>query len=282
MHFSTKKGFAPAIAIIIALLVIGGGSYGIKKFSDKKTKKEVPPVTTGMPVPGTDTKETEVFEKVTTLQVRLDEQNTSGESGQAVLTQIGTSTVKVVINLTGKPSTVAQPAHIHIGACPTPGAVKYPLTNVDKGASQTEIPNMTLEQLLAELPLAVNVHKSATDVKTYVACGNIVKEETKSEMKEESAVKQSEMKVVYNTQGFSPESITVKKGETVVFENKTGKRASVASNDHPTHLLYPEFDQYKTDARGKDEFRFTFEKVGTWGYHDHLNASVRGTVIVTE
>ncbi|MDO8594723.1 MAG: hypothetical protein Q7R93_04405 [bacterium] len=68
----------------------------------------------------------------------------------------------------------------------------------------------------------------------------------------------------------------------MVFENKTGNRVSVASDVHPTHLLYPEFDQYKTDQRGKDEFRFTFDKVGTWGYHDHLNAGMVGTVVVTE
>ena len=66
------------------------------------------------------------------------------------------------------------------------------------------------------------------------------------------------------------------------FQNKTGKRVSVASDEHPTHLLYPEFDQYKTAERGKDIFRFTFEKVGTWNYHDHLNATMGGTVVVTE
>ena len=89
-----------------------------------------------------------------------------------------------------------------------------------------------------------------------------------------------EIKVTYNTQGFSPKTVTIKKGETVVFENKTGKKASVASDEHPTHLLYPEFDQYKTEQRGKGEFRFTFEKAGTWNYHDHLNANMTGTVVV--
>lgn len=88
--------------------------------------------------------------------------------------------------------------------------------------------------------------------------------------------------VIYDANGFSPNTITIKKGDTVIFQNKTGKPASVASGAHPTHLLYPEFDQYKTDQRGKDEFRFTFEKVGTWKYHDHLNANMTGTVIVTE
>ena len=99
------------------------------------------------------------------------------------------------------------------------------------------------------------------------------KAEVKPDMKKETGVN-------YTAAGFVPKTITIKKGETVVFENKTGKSASVASNVHPTHLLYPEFDQYKTDQRGKDEFRFSFEKVGTWNYHDHLNSNMTGTVIV--
>ena len=88
--------------------------------------------------------------------------------------------------------------------------------------------------------------------------------------------------VIYNASGFSPNTVTIKKGGAVIFQNKTGKPASVASGAHPTHLLYPEFDQYKTEQRGQNEFRFVFEQVGTWKYHDHLNATMTGTVVVTE
>jgi plastocyanin len=234
------------------------------------------------------------------VHLKLDEQNKSGQKGEVTITQIGTSTVKVIVSITGKPSKVPQPAHIHLGACPTPGAVKYPLTNIEKGASQTELQGVTLEKLLSELPLAVNVHKSEADAKVYTSCGNIEnkKEEvSKGEEKKADAMKadsetkketgkptaaeeKKEVKVNYTEGGFAPKTVTIKKGEAVVFENKTGKRASVASDEHPTHLIYPEFDQYKTDQRGKDEFRFTFEKTGTWNYHDHLNANVTGTVIV--
>lgn len=296
MRINTQRGVAPIVAVILALLVIGGGGYAVKKGIDsKKQKAEKESVETGMPVPGTNTDEMEV--KVSTLQVALAEQNKSGQSGQAVLTQVGTSTVKVIVSITGKPSGVAEPAHIHLGSCPTPGAVKYPLTNVEKGASQTEIP-ITLDGLISELPLAINVHKSAAEASVYVACGDIVKEEPGAGMEKKSDTNATfgtaefgkaqfgtagkEVKVNYTSAGFAPKSVTVQKGDTVVFENKTGKAASVASNEHPTHLLYPEFDQYKTDQRGKTEFRFTFEKVGTWAYHDHLNAGMGGTVIVTE
>ncbi len=289
MRINTKRGIAPLAIIIIVLLVLGGAGYALKKSAGNKkaegNEKEQPSVQTGMPVPGTDTKEKEVIKEPTTLQIKLTEQNASGQGGQAVIVPIGTSTLRVIVNLAGKPSSEAEPAHIHLGSCPNPGVVKYPLVNVGKGASQTDISNMTIEKLLSELPLAINVHKSATDIKTYVACGNITAETVMDAMKKEpgeSMKMQKETRVSYTAQGFSPKTIAIKKGEAVVFENKTGKPASVASNVHPTHLLYPEFDQYKTDQREKNEFRFTFTKVGTWNYHDHLNAGNGGTVIVTE
>jgi plastocyanin len=98
----------------------------------------------------------------------------------------------------------------------------------------------------------------------------------------EEVVAPTEIRVTYDANGFSPNTVTIKKGETVIFQNKTGKPASVASGPHPTHTNYPEFDQYKTEQRGQNEFRFVFEKIGTWKYHDHLNANMTGTVIVTE
>lgn len=302
MRINTQRGIAPLAVIIIALLVIGGGGYGIKKIADKKKEKVYKELLeTEMPVPGMDTKETAVMQEKRALHIKLDEQNKSGQKGEATITQTGTSTVKVIVSITGKPSGVAQPAHIHLGSCPTPGAVKYPLTAVEKGASQTELANITIEQLFAELPLALNVHKSAAEAQVYTSCGDIMREidndddrgaekpakggsnsgaEKKGEPATEKDAMKKETKVNYTAAGFSPKTVAIKKGETVVFENKTGKPASVASAVHPTHLLYPEFDQYKTDQRGKDEFRFTFEKAGTWKYHDHLNSTMTGTVIV--
>ena len=81
---------------------------------------------------------------------------------------------------------------------------------------------------------------------------------------ESNAVAPTEAPVVYDAKGFSPNTVTIKNGSTVTFQNKTGKRASVASDDHPTHTKYAAFDQYKTDQRGLDEFRFTFEQAGSW------------------
>lgn len=101
--------------------------------------------------------------------VTLKPVNSSNEAGTATLTEEN-GQVKVTIKLTGYTKDVAQPAHIHMGACPGVGTVKYPLTSITNGASVTTL-SVTLDQLKKELPLAINVHKSATEISVYTACG---------------------------------------------------------------------------------------------------------------
>lgn len=85
--------------------------------------------------------------------------------------------------------------------------------------------------------------------------------------------------VTYGAGGFSPATITIKKGQEVVFKNESGKQMWVASDDHPSHLIYPEFDTKKGLVNGSS-YEFTFDKLGTWHYHDHLTSSRTGIVIV--
>jgi Cu/Zn superoxide dismutase len=102
----------------------------------------------------------------------LTAQNGSGEHGTVALKPRGDKTV-VEVHLIGAPA-AAQPAHIHLGSCdklnPAP---KYPLTSIVNGISETTV-NASIATLTSTTtPLAVNVHKSADDLKTYVACGNL-------------------------------------------------------------------------------------------------------------
>lgn len=106
-----------------------------------------------------------------TVTVQLNPVNNSGISGTATLTAMGNQT-QVQISLTGEPAGDSEPAHIHVGQCgPTLGAVKFPLKNVEGGTSTT-IVNVPLESL-QNGQFAINVHKSAAEIQTYVACGNI-------------------------------------------------------------------------------------------------------------
>ena len=87
--------------------------------------------------------------------------------------------------------------------------------------------------------------------------------------------------VTYMDSGFSPKTVTVKKGTTVKFVNQGTGGLWVASAVHPTHQLLPGFDQLKSVVKG-GTYEYTFEKVGTWKYHNHLNVPDTGTVVVTE
>jgi Cu/Zn superoxide dismutase len=103
---------------------------------------------------------------------KLTAQNNSKQDGTATLEEVG-GRVKVTLAL-GAATTSAEPAHIHLGSCPTPGEVKYPLTNVVSGKSVTTLPAGVTMASLKELgKISINVHKSATDLKTYMSCGNL-------------------------------------------------------------------------------------------------------------
>ena len=87
--------------------------------------------------------------------------------------------------------------------------------------------------------------------------------------------------ITYGADGFTPKSVTVKKGSTVRWTNQSQGGMWVASAMHPTHQLLPGFDQLKS-VGAAGTYEYTFVKVGTWKYHNHVVASDSGTVVVTE
>ena len=101
--------------------------------------------------------------------------------------------------------------------------------------------------------------------------------------------------VIYSLGGFSPANVTVKKGAAVMWTNIASGEMWVAVNEHPAHAGYDgtsrkdhcaagapaSFDQCVASAAGS-QWSFTFNKVGTWKYHNHVGESFGGTVTVTE
>lgn len=93
--------------------------------------------------------------------------------------------------------------------------------------------------------------------------------------------------VTYTDSGFSPSTVTIPKGGTVIFKNAASDAVRVASNPHPLHTGYPTtggcvgstFDSCSNIAPGSS-WQFTFTFVGSWGYHNHLNPGEHGTVVV--
>jgi len=81
--------------------------------------------------------------------------------------------------------------------------------------------------------------------------------------------------------GYEPSEVSIRKGETVTFKNTTGKLFWPASNLHPSHGIYPEFDPAEPiPADGM--WSFTFEKSGEWKFHDHLAPYFTGVITVSE
>ena len=95
------------------------------------------------------------------------------------------------------------------------------------------------------------------------------------------AVRQPSVFVVtYTSSCFTPSSITIQNGDIVTFKNNSNKNMWPASDPHPSHSAYPEFDPGQDIAPGST-WSFTFNKSGSWGYHDHNKPSCHGTVTVS-
>jgi plastocyanin len=86
--------------------------------------------------------------------------------------------------------------------------------------------------------------------------------------------------VVRTVRGFIPSRVVIKKGDSVVFSSQTGQPFWPGSDYDPTQVPYPDFDS-KQPVAATSSWSFTFDQVGSWSYHDHLDPAVQGTIIVT-
>lgn len=104
--------------------------------------------------------------------ITLTAENDSAEMGIATLESLNNGTqTRVTLDVKNTPNE-PQPAHIHVGACPNVGEVKYDLNDVAGGKSETVI-DAAYEALKNMGPLAINVHKSVAEQTVYVSCGNL-------------------------------------------------------------------------------------------------------------
>ncbi len=103
----------------------------------------------------------------------------------------------------------------------------------------------------------------------------------------------SQVIIMYTDQGYSPASVTIKKGDTVVWKNESAKDMWPASAFHPTHTVYPGsgiekcnkaeqpniFDACAPVGPGSS-WSFKFLQQGSWKFHDHLFPTKFGTINV--
>lgn len=81
------------------------------------------------------------------------------------------------------------------------------------------------------------------------------------------------------TSGFEPSDARINQNDSITFINTDTVPRWPASNIHPTHEIYPEFDP-KVGIKPGESWTFQFGKAGTWRYHDHLVPQYGGVITV--
>ncbi len=80
--------------------------------------------------------------------------------------------------------------------------------------------------------------------------------------------------------GFSPAKTTVKKMTRVIWINRSGASATVNSDEHPTHAVYPKLNL--GEFGDNSSVQLVFDKAGTYGYHNELKPEQKGEIVVTD
>ncbi|OHA09282.1 MAG: hypothetical protein A3B37_03900 [Candidatus Sungbacteria bacterium RIFCSPLOWO2_01_FULL_59_16] len=86
-------------------------------------------------------------------------------------------------------------------------------------------------------------------------------------------------RIIMDNKGFTPTRITVKAGDTVVFDNRDTRDRWPASDLHPTHLLCLGFDAQGGIAPGSS-YAYAFPEATTCTLHDHLFPKFVGAITV--
>lgn len=85
--------------------------------------------------------------------------------------------------------------------------------------------------------------------------------------------------VEITTNGFNPKIITVKTGMSVTWVNKDTINHQINSSPHPQHTDFPPLNTIDLLRPGENR-SLTFDKPGTYKYHDHLHPATVGQVVV--
>ena len=101
---------------------------------------------------------------------------------------------------------------------------------------------------------------------------------TTSNTDETNSDKKVAATITYSDGGFSPSKVTVKSGETIAIKNTSSGDMQFDSDPHPVHTDDEELNAGAV-APGQT-VTFTVTTTGTYGYHNHLNPSDTGTIVI--
>ena len=94
--------------------------------------------------------------------------------------------------------------------------------------------------------------------------------------KDQAAV--DKVTITYNGSSFKLSANVIQAGGTVTVVNASQSDLEFVSDPHPTHTDNPELNAGEIPAGENKSFVLT--NVGTWGFHNHLNSTQRGSIEV--
>lgn len=94
----------------------------------------------------------------------------------------------------------------------------------------------------------------------------------------DTTAKEPAVTITYTDAGFSPAHVTVKSGDVVRMVNNSSHAAQFSSDPHPVHTKDTDLNQQTVAPGGSQTFVVT--KKGTYGFHDHLDATKTGTITI--
>lgn len=84
--------------------------------------------------------------------------------------------------------------------------------------------------------------------------------------------------ITYSSSGFSPATVTVKTGDTIAIKNTSNQTMQFDSDPHPVHTDDTDLNAGVVDPGQTKTFIVT--QKGSFGYHNHLNPSDMGKIII--
>ncbi len=142
--------------------------------------------------------------------------------------------------------------------------------NNPQGQPQTQVPN-------PEVPKPA----SATNTKNNTTSPDYVPTHYSTGEGDVPAPDIQVWQIDYDGTEFSPKTLKIKVGDYVIFKTTSANGFWPASGPHPLHTGYPGFDAGKVII-ASSKYQFQFNKVGAWGFHDHLNPSATGVINVVQ
>lgn len=87
-----------------------------------------------------------------------------------------------------------------------------------------------------------------------------------------------ESTINYTGSLFTPSQVTVNPGASITIKNTSSHSLEFQSDPHPAHT--ENFELNAGAIATGDSKTFTVTAKGSWGYHNHLDSSQTGTIVV--